>query len=91
MELVRVAASNDNIDLAPGTRVIGFYLTAGADAASATIFDSLAQAGATSKFTIKAAAAATQAVLFGDRGVPFKIAISVTLTGTAPELFILVE
>ena len=91
MELVRVAASNDNIDLAAFTKLHGAILTSGADAASATIFDSLVQLGAVSKLTIKVGAASTQTVDLGDKGVPFTTAISVTLTGTTPELFLLVS
>jgi len=90
MELIRVAASNDNIDLKAWTKVHAVILTSGSDASSATIFDSVAQSGATSKLTIKSGAAATTVVDL-DNGVPFKTAISVTLTGTTPELFLLVS
>ena len=62
MELIRVAASNDDIDLKPFTKVLGAFLVAGVDAATATIFDAATQAG-TDKFTLKAAAASTSPYL----------------------------
>jgi hypothetical protein len=90
MELIRVAASNDNIDLVAFTKLHGAILTSGADASSATIFDSIAQSGATSELTLKAGAASTVSAMFPG-GISFQTAISVTLTGTSPELFLLVS
>lgn len=92
MEIVAVSANNDNIDLAAFTKVVGAFLVAGSDAATAAVFDYLTQSGSTAKFTLKAAAASMSPYLdFGKPGIPFKTAISVTLTGTSPILYLVVE
>jgi len=91
MELIAIAANNDNIDLAAFTKVIGAFLVAGSDAATASVFDAATQAG-TAKITLKAAAAGMSPYLaFGCPGIPFRTAISVTLTGTTPVLYLLIE
>lgn len=90
MELLRVAANTDGVATRDFTRVLGFVLTSGADASSATIFDAETQAG-TAKIVVKAPAADTRQVFFGEKPIPFKSGISVTLTGTTPILYIMVE
>lgn len=89
MELLRVAASTDGVATRDFTRVKGVILVAGSDAASASIFDAETQAG-TAKVTIKAPAADTRQIDF-EGCVPFKSGISVTLTGTSPVLYLMVE
>ena len=91
MELIRVAVSNDDIDLKPFTKVLGAFLVAGSDNATATVYDAATQAG-TDKFTLKALANSTSSYLnFQTPGLPFKTAISVTLAGTSPVLYLLVD
>lgn len=90
MEIIRIAADNDNIDLAPFTRVVGAWLQAGADAASVKVYDSLTVTG-TEKFSLNAATATCSPYLnFGLPGVPFKTGISVDITGTTPFLYLVV-
>ena len=91
MEIILVSANNDDIDLPAFTKVVGAFLVAGADAATATIYDALTQAG-TAKFILKAAIASNSPYLaFGQPGILFKTGISVTLTGTSPLLYLIVE
>lgn len=89
MELIRVAANTDGVATRDFTRVLGLILVSGADAASASVFDAETQTG-TAKATIKAPASDTRQLDF-EGCLSFKDGISVTLTGTSPVLYIMVE
>lgn len=89
MELIRVAANTDGVTTVDFTKVKGLILVAGSDAASASVFDAETQTG-TAKATIKAPANDTRQIDF-EGCLPFKTGISVTLTGTSPVLYIMVE
>lgn len=90
MELLRIAANDDNITgTTPFTKVYGVYLTAGADAASVSLFDALTQAG-NAKVLLKAGAAASNSFIF-DKPFLLKVGASITLTGTTPVAYLLVD
>lgn len=88
MEIIRVAANTDGVSTRDFQKIHGAYLVAGSDAASASIFDAETQTG-TAKFTLKALANSQSD--FVKLCVPFRNGISVTLTGTSPILYLLVE
>jgi hypothetical protein len=91
MEIIRVSADNNDIDLAAFTKVLGAWLVGGSDAATADVYDAATVTG-TAKFQLKAAINTCSPYLnFGHPGVPFKTAISVDLTGTGMILFLVVE
>lgn len=90
MELLRIAANDDDVTgTKPFTKVYGIYLTAGADAASVSLFDALTQTG-TAKVVLKAAAATSDKFMF-EKGFPLKTGASITLTGTSPVAYLLVD
>jgi hypothetical protein len=90
MQILRIAASANAITGRTFTRVKGAWLVGGSDAASALIYDAATATG-TDKFSLKAATALNSDFLdFGD-GVAFHTDLSVTLTGTAAVLYLLVE
>lgn len=89
--LVRVAADNDNIDLAPGTRIRGAFLVGGTGDSIALVYNSLTVTG-TEVFGLKALLGTTSPYLdFGASGVLFNVGISVDLTGAAAVLYLVVE
>lgn len=91
MEIIRIAADDNDLNLAPFTKVVGAWLVGGSDAASALVYDSLTVAG-TAKFSLKAAIDTVSPYLnFGCPGVPFKTGISVDMTGTGAILYLVVE
>lgn len=90
MELIRIAANDDDVTgVKPFTKVYGIYLTAGADAASVSLFDALTQTG-TAKVVLKAGAALSDSFIFDD-GFPLRTGASITLTGTTPVAYLLVD
>ena len=91
MEIIRIAADNNDIDLAAFTKVVGAWLQGGSDAASVKVYDSLTVTG-TEKFSLNAATATCSPYLnFGNPGVPFRTGISVDITGTDAILYLVVE
>jgi hypothetical protein len=91
MQIIRVAASNDNIDLAPFSKVVGAFLSAPTADSSALVFDSLVQAGATDVFSLYAFAKTNSPCMHFPAGQLFKTAISVTLAGSGAVLYLFVE
>lgn len=91
MEIIQVAASGNAVDARTFRKVLGFWLVAGVDAATASIFDAATQTG-TAKLVAKAAIASmSPPVITPQPGIIFKNGISVTLTGTSPILYLLVD
>lgn len=88
MEWLRVAANADGVVTRDMSKVKSAFLVAGSDAASASIFDADTQTG-TAKITLKALANSMSPQI--DLCQLFKNGVSVTLTGTAPILYIGVE
>lgn len=89
MELIRIAADDNDVGLAPFTKVFGAYLVGGSGASSALVYDSLTVTG-TDKFSLKAAIDTVSPYLSFDAGVPFREGISVDITGTGAVLYLLV-
>lgn len=89
MEILRIAASANNIYSHSAIKVLGGFLVAGSDAASALIYDALTAAG-TDKFSIKAVATDMNEIIFPQ---PFILStgLSVTLTGTGAVLYLFIE
>lgn len=91
MEIIRITADDNDLSLAPFTKVVGAWLEGGSDAATAKVYDSVTVTG-TEKFSLKAAINTTSPYLdFGKPGVPFKTGISVDLTGTGMVLYLVIE
>lgn len=90
MELVRIAADNDNIDLAPFTKVLGLYLVGGSDAAQIDIHDALTVTG-DPKISLKTPTVTSSQFNFPHPGIVFKTGISVNITGTAAVAYLLVQ
>lgn len=88
MEIVRVAANTDGVFTRDFQKVKGAFLVAGSDNASASIFDAETQTG-TAKVTLKALANAMSPQI--DFCQLFKNGVSVTLSGTSPILYLLVD
>lgn len=89
MELIRIAADNDNIDLSPFTKVHGVYLVGGSDAANIDVYDSLTVTG-TAKITLKTPTVTSNSFCF-EEGVLFRTGISVDIGGTAAVAYLLVS
>lgn len=90
MEIYRIAASADAVGSLPQfTKICGMYLVAGSDNATASIFDAATQTG-TAKLTLKALAN-TQSPQVETEGFALRTGLSVTLTGTNPILYVMVE
>lgn len=88
MEVIRIAASGDAVISREFTTIHSAYLVAGADAASAKVFDAATQTG-DEKFQLKALAnSQSDCVKLCNQ---FRNGVSVTLTGTSPVLYIVVE
>jgi hypothetical protein len=90
MELIRIAADDNDLSLAAFTRVYGAFIVAAAADVSALIYDALTVTG-TEKFGIAALAKTTSPYLdFGETGTPFRTGISVDITGAGAVLYLLV-
>lgn len=90
MQIVRVAADNNDIDLKAYAKVYGLYLMAGSGAnAQADVYDAATVTG-TAIVSIAAVQASSEAFLFPG-GVQFKTAISVDMTGAGAVLHLLVD
>lgn len=68
-------------------KLMGGMLTAGIDAASATIYDNTAASGAILR-TVKAAAASSVDLAVPPGGIRFGKGVHVVLSGTAPALYL---
>jgi len=79
-----VAAATDIAD-AP-LRVFSLAVTAGTDAASVTAHDGVTAAG--DSVTVKAILETTAQINFGPQGVRFTTGLSVTESGTTPEIIV---
>ena len=90
MELIRIAADNNDIDRAAFSKILGVYLTAGSDAASIDIHDALTVTGSP-KISIKAATATSAQFNFQTPGVVFRTGVSVNITGTDAVAYLMVE
>lgn len=91
MEIIRIAADNDDIDLAAFTKVVGAWLEGGSADSQAKVYDSLTVTG-TEKFSMKALTNTTSPYLnFGCPGVPFKTGISVDVIGAGAVLYLVIE
>lgn len=91
MEIIRIAADNNDIDLPPFQRVVGAWLQAGSDTATIKVYNALTVTG-TEVFSLSAIANTCSPYLaFGSPGVPFKTAISVDITGTSAVFYLVIE
>lgn len=90
MELIRIAADNNDIDLAKFTKVHGLYLTGGSDASKIDVYESATVTG-NAKITLKTAAETSNHFNFGEEGVLFRDLISVDIGGTGAVAYILVS
>ncbi|MBI4250996.1 MAG: hypothetical protein HY618_00920 [Candidatus Tectomicrobia bacterium] len=68
-------------------KLLGGVLTAGIDAATATIYDNTSAAGSKIR-TVKAAAGATVSLGVPQGGIRFGIGLHAVLAGTAPLLYL---
>lgn len=88
--LVRVAADNDDIDLAAGTIVEGAFLVGGTGDSIALVYDSATVTG-TEKFGLKALLGTTSPMIEFENGIRFNTAISVDMTGAGAVLYLLIK
>lgn len=89
MELIRVAADDNDLSLAAYTKVYGAFIVAAAADCSALIYDALTVTG-TEKLGVAALAKTTSPMVSFPSGVPFKTGISVDITGAGAVLYLLV-
>lgn len=89
MESIRISASTDAVTLHSFTKVCSIVLVSGIDAASALIYDAVTQTG-TDRLSVKCPATDCRQIELED-GVTFRNGISVTLSGTNPVLYLIVE
>lgn len=90
MTYKEITASTNNVfvGVTAGRRIRALLLMAGIDAASAVVFDALTQVAPTVA-TLKALANDSKPMEFpGEQGLPLNTGLSVTLTGTAPKLYV---
>lgn len=88
MQLLRITASTNAIVVNDYTKLKSVILTAGADAATATLYDEETQTG-TALLVVKAPANTTVEVPLC--GLPLRKGLSVTTGGTSPLVYFLVE
>lgn len=88
MQLIRIAADNNDLDLAAFTKVYGLYLVGGSDAAQIDIYNAITVTG-TPVITLKTPAVTSNSFLF-ECGIPFNVGISADITGTSAVAYILV-
>lgn len=89
MEILRITSSTDAVSALEFQTISGAYLVAGSDNASAKIFDAVTQTGV-EKFSLKSLAN-EQSEQVSLRNFTMRNGISVTLTGTAPVLYLFIE
>lgn len=90
MELIRVAASANDIYAHPMARIKGLWLFGGSADSSALIFDAATATG-TDKISINTLAKTTSQQMIFETPVLFETGISVTLAGTGAVLYLMVE
>lgn len=90
MEILRIAASANNIYAHPGMRILGGWLVGGSGDSSALIYDALTAAGV-DKIYLKALTNTTSPQLVFPTPFMFNLGLSVTLAGTGAVLYLMVE
>jgi hypothetical protein len=90
MELLRIAADNNDIDRAAYTKVHGVYLVGGSDAAIIAVYNALTVTG-DAVITLKAPTVESRSFWFGEAGIPFNVGISVDITGTDAVAYLLLS
>jgi len=92
MEILRIITSTNNMVNFPVLgKIVGAYLEAGVDVATASIFDAVTVSGGTELFSLRAAINSNSPFVDLHKGVSLRNGLSITLTGTSPKLYLMIE
>jgi len=80
----RIATAAGDASYSGRCRILGFYVTAGVDAATVTINDALTAAGGGTTLEVGAGIGLTEQMMIPGPGLVFQTGLSIASTGTTP-------